>query len=64
MSRMDYVDWQEASDTLNSLDENGPFVVRVRPVDPKTCKMCDDTGYKDHAGFCMDPCDHGQSTSE
>ena len=20
--------------------------------------MCDDTGYKDHAGFAMDPCDH------
>jgi len=22
------------------------------------CTMCDGTGYKDHAGFSMDPCDH------
>lgn len=23
------------------------------------CPMCDDTGYRDHAGFRMDPCGHG-----
>ena len=23
-----------------------------------TCPLCDGTGYKDHAGFAMDPCDH------
>ncbi len=23
-----------------------------------TCPLCDDTGFKDHAGFRMDPCDH------
>ena len=23
------------------------------------CPLCDDTGYKDYAGFRMDPCDHG-----
>lgn len=23
-----------------------------------TCLMCNDTGYKDHASFCMEPCDH------
>jgi hypothetical protein len=26
--------------------------------DHRNCPMCDGTGYKDHAGFCMDPCDH------
>lgn len=23
-----------------------------------TCPLCDGTGYKDYAGFAMDPCDH------
>ena len=27
-------------------------------VPSATCAMCDDTGYKDYAGFAMDPCDH------
>lgn len=22
-----------------------------------TCPLCNNTGYKDHAGFAMDPCD-------
>lgn len=24
------------------------------------CLMCDDKGYKDHGGLCLDPCDHMQ----
>lgn len=24
----------------------------------RKCRMCEDTGYKDYAGFAMDPCDH------
>jgi len=24
------------------------------------CRMCDDTGYKDHTSFRMEPCDHVQ----
>jgi hypothetical protein len=24
---------------------------------PRHCKLCDDTGAKDYAGFAMDPCD-------
>lgn len=24
----------------------------------RNCNLCDDTGYKDYAGFAMDPCDH------
>lgn len=24
----------------------------------RDCTMCDGTGYKDYAGFAMDPCDH------
>ena len=23
-----------------------------------TCVMCDDTGFKDYAGFALEPCDH------
>ncbi|MGH6746560.1 hypothetical protein [Novosphingobium sp.] len=26
----------------------------------RNCNLCDDTGYKDYAGFAMDPCDHQQ----
>lgn len=26
----------------------------------KECKMCDGTGYKDYAGYCMDPCNHNE----
>ena len=29
-----------------------------RPI--RKCNLCDDTGYKDYAGFAMDPCDHQQ----
>jgi hypothetical protein len=29
----------------------------VRSSQPQ-CKLCDDTGYYDHAGFSMDPCRH------
>lgn len=25
------------------------------------CTRCDGTGYKDHAGFAMDPCDHASN---
>ncbi|GEM_PF-4101182 len=31
-----------------------------RPI--RKCNLCDDTGYKDYAGFAMDPCDHLQFT--
>lgn len=31
MSRMDYQDWQEASDTLNSIAEHGIGVADARP---------------------------------
>ena len=27
------------------------------------CTMCDDTGYKDYYGFCMDECDCGEDES-
>lgn len=29
----------------------------------RKCGMCDDTGYKDYAGFAMDPCDHRHPSS-
>jgi len=28
----------------------------LRRKEAAKCKMCDGTGYKDHAGFAMDPC--------
>lgn len=29
----------------------------------RNCTLCDDTGYKDYAGFGMDPCDHQKGTA-
>jgi len=32
-------------------------------TEERACRLCDDTGFKDYAGFAMDPCDHKEGTS-
>lgn len=34
----------------------------MAPPSP-SCRLCDDTGFKDYAGFQMDPCDHREGQS-
>jgi len=48
------VDWAIAK----SIDDGAIAGTRDR-VRANLCPKCDGTGYKDHAGFAMDPCDHG-----
>lgn len=51
---MTAVDWAIAK----AVDDGA--IVGIRFTARKVlCAKCDDTGYKDHAGFAMDPCDHG-----
>lgn len=32
-------------------------------IEARVCGACDGTGYKDYAGFAMDPCDHKDGTN-
>lgn len=36
------------------------YVLNQPPKEEPDCAMCDGTGFKDHASFSMDPCDHQQ----
>ena len=55
MGRWDYVDWSSEMDDLEFLAE-AREAAELRRKEAAKCKMCDGTGYKDHAGFAMDPC--------
>lgn len=48
------VDW-----ALAKAIDDGAFSGIRDHVRAKLCTKCDGTGYKDHAGFAMDSCDHG-----
>lgn len=51
---MTAVDWAIAK----AVDDGAIAEARTR-ARTILCTKCDDTGYKDHAGFAMDACDHG-----
>lgn len=44
-------------------DQPAPFsvvnqIIVAAGEGPIKCLQCDDTGFKDHAGWCVDECDH------
>ena len=43
-----------------SKDEQATAIsaARVTTASATVCPLCDGTGYKDHAGFAMDACNH------
>ncbi|KPH59162.1 hypothetical protein [Novosphingobium sp. ST904] len=43
--------------TLDRDWSRGCVAARAEPS-AADCTMCDGTGYKDYAGFAMDPCNH------
>ncbi|EJL23698.1 hypothetical protein [Novosphingobium sp. AP12] len=47
--------------TNNKASADHLLTTSVPEVFPE-CSKCDDTGYKDHAGFALDPCPHGDPT--
>lgn len=59
-------DWWKPSwpiDRRRDLVKAGALIVaEIERLDraDSHCLMCDDTGYKDYAGFSMDPCDHSR----
>lgn len=66
-------DWWKPSwpiDRRRDLVKAGALIVaeierldRVALEKQSKCRWCDGTGYKDFAGFSMDPCDHNTSES-
>lgn len=63
-------DWADRPVVKQSLTTAATVKERltVQPVSPRyklpdpNCRMCDGQGFKDHAGFCMDPCDCARPT--
>lgn len=68
MRQFDLSEPQASKDIATFLAKDPPFVaydttlkayvLNEPPKGEPDCAMCDDTGFKDHASFAMEPCDH------